>query len=189
MQGIYYAVGDKIREIFRRADVEIRIVDRQAGVWRFPYLTVRGERFSIAANPITDVGIGAHVLRTRETVVIDENVEEALAKYRSHLLGPEHPKSMVYVPLLAGDHVRGMIQLADMDRGHTFSDSDIRLLQTLANSMSVALENTRLFNETREALEQQTATAEILRVISCSATDTQPGVDAIVQSWQPVVSG
>ena len=51
MQGIYDAVGDKIREIFRRADVEIRIVDRQAGVWRFPYLTVRGERFSIAPQP------------------------------------------------------------------------------------------------------------------------------------------
>src|SRR5450432_211956 len=70
MQGIYDAVGDKIREIFRRSDVEIRIVDRQAGVWRFPYLTVRGERHSIAPNPIGKVGFGAHILRTRETVVV-----------------------------------------------------------------------------------------------------------------------
>ena len=78
---------------------------RQAGVWHFPYLTVRGKRFSIAPQPISELGIGAHVLRTRETVVIVENVQAALAKYRSHLLGPEHPKSMVYVPLIAGDQV------------------------------------------------------------------------------------
>ncbi len=182
MQGIYDAVGDKIREIFGRADVEIRTVDRQAGVWRFPYLTVRGERFSIAPNPIGDAGIGAHVLRTRETVVIDENVEEALAKYRSHLLGPECPKSMVYVPMVAGDQVRGMIQLVDMDREHAFADSDVRLLQTLASSMSVALENVRLFKETQDALSHQMATADILRVISSSPTDVQPVFDAIVRT-------
>ena len=136
MQGIYDAVGDKIREIFGRADVEIRIIDRQAGIWRFPYLTVRGERFSIAPNPIGEVGFGAHVLRTRETLVVNENAEKALAKYRSHLLGPVAPKSMVFVPMIAGDQVRGMLQLADMDREHAFTDSDVRLLQTLASSMS-----------------------------------------------------
>src|SRR5437588_514573 len=47
LQGIYDAVGDKLREIFR-VDVEIRMVDREAGLWRFPYLTVRGKRCTIA---------------------------------------------------------------------------------------------------------------------------------------------
>ena len=195
MQGIYDAVGDKIREIFGRADVEIRIIDRQAGIWRFPYLTVRGERFSIAPNPIGDVGFGAHVLRTRETLVINENAEKALAKYRSHLLGPVAPKSMVFVPMIAGDQVRGMLQLADMDREHAFTDSDVRLLQTLASSMSVALENARLFDETqrlfkeseqraletKEALERQTATAEVLRVISSSPSDLDPVYRTILE--------
>ena len=165
MQGIYDAVGDKIREIFG-VDVEIRIVDRQAGVWRFPYLTVRGKRFQIAPNPISDVGIGAHVLRTRETVVIVENVEQAIAKYHSYLLGPEHPKSMVYVPLVAGDQVRGMIQMADMDRSHAFTASDVHLLQTLASSMSVALENAWLFDETQRLLKETERRSAELAVIN-----------------------
>ena len=181
MQGIYDAVGNKIREIFRSADVEIRIIDRGAGVWRFPYLTVRGERHSIAPNPIGKVGFAAHILRTRETVVVNEDARAALKKYRSHLLGPASPKSMVFVPMVAGDQVRGMIQMADMDREHAFTDSDVRLLETLVSAMSVALDNVRLFNETRDALERQTATGDILRVIAGSPNDTEPVFEMVAR--------
>ena len=67
-----------------------------------------------------------------------------------------------------------------MERDNAFGEAEVRLLSTVAASMGVALENVRLFKETQEALGHQTATADILRVISSSPTDVQPVFDAIV---------
>ena len=170
IQGIYNAVGDKIREIFQQTDVGIRIADAQAGLMHHPYLTVRGERITLKPSPLVATGIAAHVMRTREPLLINENMAEAMARYGSVMLpGVQQrvpTKSMLVVPLIASGKVLGVIALGDQDREHAYSDSDVRLLQTLAAGMSVALENARLFDETQRLLKQTEARNAELAVIN-----------------------
>src|SRR5204862_374652 len=99
MQGIYDAVGDKIREIFRHADMNIRIYDPQTNLIHYPYSYWNGQRIAIASSLLDDKGFGPHVLRTRETLVINENMAQEMEKYGSYMLvpGPDCEKSAVYV--------------------------------------------------------------------------------------------
>jgi PAS domain S-box-containing protein len=90
-------------------------------------------------------------------------------------------KSIVFAPLVAEGEALGALWVGRRVPG-PFSEREIALLETFADQAVIAIQNARLFNETKEALEQQTATADILRVISSSSTDTKPVFDAIVQS-------
>ena len=93
---------------------------------------------------------------------------------------------MLAVPLLHGDEAIGAIQLYWL-QVRRLSTADIALLETFADQAVIAIENARLFEEleqrnretSTEALEQQTATADILRVIAASPMDIQRVLDAI----------
>ena len=189
MQGIYDAVGDKIREIFNQADVGIRIYDPQTNLIHYPYAYENGQRIAIESTPLSDKGFAAHVLRTRETLVINENMAQQVAKYGSMALpGTQMEKSAILVPLVAGDQARGIIDLGDFKREHAFSDSDVRLLQTLANSMSVALENARLFDETQRRTRETAALVEVGRDIS-STLDLATVMDRIARHAKDLLGG
>src|SRR5205823_8733616 len=70
-----------------------------------------------------------------------------------------------------------------------FNDREIALLQTFGDQAAIALENVRLFNETKEALEQQRASGEVLAAISSSIADTTPVFDRILESCERLFEG
>ena len=92
-----------------------------------------------------------------------------------------HDERLMVVPLLADGAVEGAMAVWRTG-GQPFDDRDLEFLVGLSRQAMVALHNARLFNETQEALERQTATADILQVISSSQTDLQPVFDAIVRN-------
>src|SRR5262249_26529904 len=103
--------------------------------------------------------------------------------------------SLIAVPMLRGREPIGSITVGRAEVGG-FSGSQIELLRTFADQAVIAVENVRLFKELEaknadltEALKQQTATGEILRVISNSPTEVQPVFDAIVRSASLLCGG
>jgi signal transduction histidine kinase len=132
--------------------------------------------------PLTGESLTLEAMRTRSVVHIAD-VESAgevssSIRQRARLLGN---RSFLSVPMLRVGKCIGAIRVSRSVPGG-FSDRQVDLLKTFADQAVIAIENVRLFNETKEALEQQTATSEILHVISSSPTDIQPVFDAIVQS-------
>ena len=87
----------------------------------------------------------------------------------------------LYLPLLRKGECIGVFLLTSREADH-FDERDIALAESFRDQAMIAVENTRLFNETQEALAQQTATAEVLKTISRSAFDLQKVLDTLLAS-------
>jgi GAF domain-containing protein len=145
--------------------------------------------------------LAAKVILERRVIAIADaqnDIEHPLPE-RAKALGF---RSVVCVPMLRGDTPIGAIAVVRAE-AIPFADAQITLLQTFADQAVIAIENVRLFTELEEknraltqahaqvseALEQQTATSDILRVISSSATDVQPVFDTILASALRLLQG
>jgi GAF domain-containing protein len=124
----------------------------------------------------------------RRTIHVPDTLVEPHAVYGSSVVTVSKNRTVLSVPLLRGDEAIGVITLA-RKLPKAFTEKQIELVSTFADQAVIGIENTRLFEaeqeskrELQQSLEYQTATSEVLNVISRSPTDAQPVFKSIVRS-------
>ncbi|TAH48927.1 MAG: GAF domain-containing protein [Chloroflexota bacterium] len=165
MQGIYDLVGDKIREIFDAQTVVIYTYDPLTDLKHTRYAIERGNRLELAPAP--PGGISRRLIRTGQALLFRTKQEYAQSGAVTHP-GSEASQSGVFAPLVIAGQTVGVVTVENNDRENAFDESHLRLLETLAASMAVALENARLFDETQRRASETAALNEIGREISAT---------------------
>src|SRR5580700_1676402 len=134
-------------------------------------------------RPLAPGSMSGHVIMRRETIHISDAlaVAEAVLPENRAALERAGIRTILGVPLLRGDSALGAIVLR-RTVVRPFSDKQIELIENFAAQAVIAIENTRLLNELRQSLEQQTATADVLRVISSSPGELEPVFQAMLEN-------
>jgi signal transduction histidine kinase len=150
VQAIYELVGDRIRDLFDSQVVMISTYDPAKQTVEHRYAIERGQRVH-APGQHPPGGFRTQIIDTRRPLLVNSNVAELAARAGQPTLpGTITPRSWLGVPMLVDGHVIGILSLQDVEHENAFTEWDVHLLETVAASMSVALENARLWGQEKQ---------------------------------------
>jgi len=183
MQAIYELLGEKIRDIFDANTVVLATFDLDKNLMYRNYTIERGERFYLDPNPIPNLWL--NFIQNGQPLLVNNHVAEFIQQVDPEFKPPAGvlPKCSLTVPIRIQGKLFGAISLQNVDRENAFSESDLHLLETLANSLSVALENARLFAETQRLLKETEQRAVELSAVNTvsSALASELDLDALIK--------
>ncbi len=168
MPYIFELVGNSLHEMFNGYVVSIALLDRETATEYFKYHFEEGKK--IAPEPRLYNKIRQVLMDTKQQLVVNENSVE----YVNNLIGEKYfkendieiPRSFLFTPLMIDDEVRGYISLKHYVESTVFDEEHIQLLNTIAGSISVTLQNERLINIEQRKAEEQKALLDTMSDLS-----------------------
>ncbi|THD48127.1 MAG: GAF domain-containing protein [Bradyrhizobium sp.] len=150
-----------------------------------------GSRMVVDLTPVPidpDTNFPSRAIVSKKNLHLPDWSTIDLPEHERHIREKYGINSSLFLPLLRAGECVGLLALA-RKRPNMFGKKEIALAESFRDQALIAIENTRLFNETREALEQQKASADILSVISNSVADPKPVFDKILRSIEHLFGG
>jgi PAS domain S-box-containing protein len=142
---IFAALPEEIGAVLNTGNLYLALYDASRNRVVFPLFYENGARIEVP--PQEPGGVTAHILRTRQPLLLTGHIEPVLEKLGARRAGDKHARSFLGVPLLSGERALGVIAVQDLERENVFDEGDERILSTIAAQLAVALENSRLFAE------------------------------------------
>jgi signal transduction histidine kinase/CheY-like chemotaxis protein len=159
LENMIQRVGERIQEALNVNNIAISIFDEETEHVIAPYMVRNGEKIAL-----TEENFDLHRYKTMirasarrggvSWVVKEMDMEKVWRKSWRGPIADDAPKSMVVLPLLAGGEVIGGISIADYEREDAFTDLSVNLLETIASNMGTAIQNVRLFDETKRLFKE-----------------------------------
>jgi GAF domain-containing protein len=187
-------IAETTARLFGAPSVSIQLAEN--GEWTDTFRFGTSAERVRAAIPLATIRVGGRnlpgtvVTENRQVHIPDlDHLDPSIADWPGPPLArAAGTRTMCGTPLRREGKAIGAL-IVYRDRLAPFTDEELALQQSFADQAAIAIENARLFNETQEALERQTATADILKVIASSPSDTTPVFEAIASSAKRLLGG
>jgi GAF domain-containing protein len=157
--------GDKVLRIFKVKTGFVALYEQQTQTVSFPFYLDEGQLTQVSRQPLGR-GLTSFVIEHRQPLVIRQLTPELLATYGGLVTGTgEIQQSWLGVPIMVGNAVLGVLNVQDYPANQFGADA-VRLLNTIAGTIGIAIQSAQLFEETRTRAEEQTALYDLSQVLA-----------------------